>query len=220
VDAASTRPRRWPLIAKRGFDLVVGCLTLVLVSPVMLTIGIVTLVTMGRPVLFRQTRVGRDGTPFRMLKFRSMEVDAHDRLHELSEYNQRSGPLFKIHEDPRVTPFGRLLRVTSLDELPQLFNVLGGSMSLVGPRPALFEEREGFPPGLLEREQLRPGITGLWQVEAREDPDFDKYHDLDLEYLRTWSIWLDVWLLCRTPLAVARHVLHHWRARHELRSPI
>src|SRR5207248_7770074 len=135
------------------------------------------------------TRVGRGGRAFTMFKFRSMVVDAHDQLDDLRPENQRIGPLFKLHRDPRVTRVGRVLRATSLDELPQLFNVLGGSMSLVGPRPALFDERANFPPDLLERETLRPGITGLWQVEARLDPSFDRYHDLDLEYMRSHSSW-------------------------------
>ena len=182
-----------------------------LLSPLLLVIAVAVLVSSGRPILYRQTRVGRFGTPFTMLKFRSMEIDAHDRVHELHDHNERRGPLFKIHQDPRVTPVGWFLRFTSLDELPQLCNVLGGTMSLVGPRPALYEERKNFPTGLLEREQVRPGITGLWQVEARLDPDFDEYHRLDLEYVRNWTLWLDLRLLCRTPVVILRDSLRHLR---------
>ena len=140
--------------------------------------------------------------PFTMFKFRSMVHDAHEQLDDLREHNVRRGPLFKIHEDPRVTKAGRFLRVTSLDELPQFFNVFGGSMSLVGPRPALYEERGSFPPELLAREQMRPGITGLWQVHARHDPDFDKYHALDLEYVKSWTLFGDLVLLVRTPFVI------------------
>jgi lipopolysaccharide/colanic/teichoic acid biosynthesis glycosyltransferase len=189
-------------IAKRCFDLVVAACGVALLLPVFLVITVAVLVSEGCPIFYRQTRVGRYGQPFTMLKFRTMVLDAHDRRHELSDDNQRAGPLFKLHPDPRVTRLGRFLRATSLDELPQLFNVVGGTMSMVGPRPALFEERQDFPQELLEREQLRPGITGLWQVEARSDPNFDRYRELDLEYLHSRTLWLDVKLLCRTPAAV------------------
>ena len=196
------------LRCKRCFDLVIGGLTLLLLLPLFAVIALWVLISSGRPVLYRQTRVGRHGQPFTMFKFRSMVPDAHDQRHDLQEHNERRGPLFKIHHDPRVTTVGRFLRVTSLDELPQFFNVFGGSMSLVGPRPALYEERESFPPELLAREQTRPGITGLWQVEARRDPDFDRYHELDLEYVRSWTLWLDVRLLVRTPFVIVREFLH------------
>ena len=174
-----------------------------LLSPLFLVIAVAILVTEGRPVLYRQKRVGRYGGPFTMLKFRSMVADAHDQLQDLQGHNERTGPLFKIHQDPRVTRVGGFLRLHSLDELPQLFNVLGGTMSLVGPRPALYEEREHFPPALLEREVLPPGITGMWQVEERSNPDFDVYHRLDLEYVHHWSLWLDIKLLARTPFVTA-----------------
>jgi lipopolysaccharide/colanic/teichoic acid biosynthesis glycosyltransferase len=203
---SQSRPK---LACKRIFDVVIGTLLLLLLSPLFLVIAVAVLIADGRPVLYRQERVGRYGRPFTMLKFRSMVTDAHDQLDELQHHNERTGPLFKIHRDPRVTRVGRFLRATSLDELPQFFNVLGGSMSLVGPRPALFQERESFPPELLEREDLRPGITGLWQVEARSDPDFDHYHRLDLEYVREWSLWLDVKLLVRTPFVVIREAAAH-----------
>lgn len=204
---------RFELTIKRTFDLVVGSLLVVVLSPLLLVISAAILIAEGRPVLYRQRRVGRCGEPFTMLKFRSMIADAHDRLDDLQDHNERVGPLFKIHRDPRVTRAGRFLRATSLDELPQFFNVLGGTMSLVGPRPALFEERENFPAELLKREELRPGLTGLWQVEARSDPDFDRYHQLDLDYVRNWSLWLDVKLLARTPLVVARDAIAHARRR-------
>jgi lipopolysaccharide/colanic/teichoic acid biosynthesis glycosyltransferase len=189
-------------------DVVGGTLGVILFSPVLVVIAVAVLVSQGRPVIYRQTRVGRHGRPFTMFKFRSMVTDAHERLHEVRDNNQRSGPLFKLDDDPRVTHVGQFLRVTSLDELPQLFNVIAGSMSLVGPRPALFEERESFPPELLERETLRPGLTGRWQIEARPDPNFDRYHNLDLLYVRTYTLWGDLGILLRTPGVVVRDA---WR---------
>jgi len=213
LDGASRNgsARRWSRLrpaSKRAFDVAGGTLGVIVLSPVFLAIAIAVRVSEGGPVIFRQTRVGRDGQPFTMLKFRSMVTDAHERLHEVQEHNERCGPLFKLHDDPRATRVGQFLRITSLDELPQLFNVIGGSMSLVGPRPALFEERASFPTELLEREVLRPGLTGRWQVEARLDPDFDRYHHLDLLYVRTYTLWGDLGILVRTPSVVVRDA---WR---------
>jgi lipopolysaccharide/colanic/teichoic acid biosynthesis glycosyltransferase len=205
--------------AKRAFDIAFASVAVVLLSPVLLVIAAAILVSEGRPVLYHQLRVGRHGEPFMMLKFRSMVADAHDQLHELLEHNERTGPLFKIRRDPRVTRVGRFLRFTSLDELPQLFNVLRGTMSMVGPRPALYEERARFPMVLLEREVLRPGITGLWQVEARSDPDFDRYHQLDLVYVHSWTLWLDVKLLVCTPWVIAREVIRQLRRPHGAAAP-
>jgi lipopolysaccharide/colanic/teichoic acid biosynthesis glycosyltransferase len=186
------------------FDLVGAVVLVVLLLPVFAGIALWLLVSNGRPLLYKQTRVGRHGHPFTMIKFRSMVHDAHDQRHDLREHNERTGPLFKIGKDPRVTKAGRFLRASSLDELPQLFNVIGGTMSLVGPRPALYEERESFPPELLAREQVRPGITGLWQIKARHDPDFDRYHELDLRYVTSWTLADDLSILARTPIVVSR----------------
>lgn len=207
MTGGAARWRRVRLGAKRGLDLAVAGLTLVVCSPLVALIAAAIVVTEGRPVLFRQTRVGRFGRPFTMLKFRTMEHDAHGRVHELRHRNERHAPLFKLADDPRVTRVGRVLRRTSLDELPQLLNVLQGSMSMVGPRPALPEERASFPPALLEREALPQGITGLWQVNARDEPDFRKYSEFDLEYVRTWTLRRDIGLLCRTPFVVVRGAL-------------
>jgi lipopolysaccharide/colanic/teichoic acid biosynthesis glycosyltransferase len=199
---------RFRLAAKRSFDVFFGVFALVVLSPIFLLIAMALWLSEGRPVIYRQTRVGRCGHAFRMYKFRSMVTDAHERLDEVRGENERSGPLFKAQSDPRCTSIGRLLRLTSLDELPQLFNVISGSMSLVGPRPALFEERQGFPTELLEREVLRPGLTGLWQVQARNDPDFDRYKQLDLLYVRAFSFWRDFGILLATPIVVIRDA---WR---------
>jgi lipopolysaccharide/colanic/teichoic acid biosynthesis glycosyltransferase len=199
-----TRDRRIRLRVKRGLDLVLATVGIVVFSPLIGLIAVVILLDDGRPVLFRQTRVGRYGQPFTMLKFRTMEDGAHARALELQHRNTRHAPLFKVADDPRVTRVGRLLRRTSFDELPQLVNVLQGVMSMVGPRPALFEERADFPPALLEREALPQGITGLWQVNARRESDFNRYSQLDLDYVHNWSLRRDLWLLCQTPFVVAR----------------
>jgi len=184
---------------------------LVLAAPMLGLIALVILVADGRPVLFRQTRVGRDGRPFTMFKFRTMVPGAETRLNDVAHQNERNGPLFKAGDDPCVTRVGKVLRHTSLDELPQLFNVLTGSMSVVGPRPALYREREQFPPELLAREAMPPGITGLWQLDGRTDPDFGKYTELDLRYVREWSLWLDLRVLVRTPAVVVRHAWGEFR---------
>ena len=147
---------------------------------------------------YSQQRVGRHGRSFRMWKLRTMVVDAENRRDELDEYNARTGPLFKAVDDPRVTPVGRLLRALSIDELPQLFNVITGSMTLVGPRPALASEVQEFDVELLRRLDVVPGITGLWQVEARDNPNFSAYRRLDLFYLDNWSVSLDLVILLLT----------------------
>jgi lipopolysaccharide/colanic/teichoic acid biosynthesis glycosyltransferase len=208
--AAPRTARHLPgrLAAKRTLDVVGAAVLLVVLAPVAFVVALDVAIRDGRPVLYRQQRVGRDGVLFTMVKFRTMAPDADRRLAELADRNQRSGPLFKVADDPRVTRSGRWLRTTSLDELPQLVNVLAGSMSLVGPRPALPEERADFPAELLAREQVRPGLTGPWQLDGRLRSDFDSYRRLDLEYVRTWSIRRDVRLLLRTPGVVIRHA---WR---------
>jgi lipopolysaccharide/colanic/teichoic acid biosynthesis glycosyltransferase len=154
-------------------------------------------------VLFKQTRVGTNGVHFKLYKFRTMVVDAEARLGALAERNDRSGPLFKMANDPRVTRVGRFLRASSLDELPQVFNVLRGDMSLVGPRPALPAEVAMFDEELRDRTRVKPGITGLWQIEARDNPSFTAYRRLDLYYVENWSVSLDIVIL----LATVEHVI-------------
>ena len=164
--------------------------------------AVAILVADGRPLFFRQWRVGRDGVPFKMYKFRTMVRGAEQRLSDCSG-NERQGPLFKLTRDPRVTPLGRLLRRSSLDELPQLFNVLGGTMSLVGPRPALPVEVEFFSAEFRNlRHQVKPGMTGLWQVQARDQPSFEAYERLDAFYARHRTIGMDLAILVRTAPAV------------------
>ena len=150
------------------------------------------------PVLFKQTRVGTDGNLFKVYKFRTMVVDAEARLAALAASNERTGPLFKMDKDPRVTRVGRFLRASSLDELPQILNVLTGDMSLVGPRPALPSEVAAFDEELRDRTKVKPGITGLWQIEARDNPSFSAYRRLDLYYVENWSVSLDIVILFAT----------------------
>jgi len=150
-------------------------------------------------VLFRQKRCGLNGRPFTLLKFRTMVAGAEERLSELSHLNEMSGPVFKIARDPRLTPAGKLLRRFSIDELPQLWNVLKGDMSLVGPRPPLPEEVARYEPWQRRRLSMKPGLTCLWQISGRNEiPDFDRWMALDLKYIDTWTPFLDLKILMLT----------------------
>lgn len=189
---------RTQLFVKRVFDLVVASLIIIVASPVLIIVAIAIKLNDRGPVFFRQQRVGLDGQHFGLMKFRTMVVDAEQQLHALQAANERHGPLFKMTHDPRVTRVGRYLRESSLDELPQLFNVLRGEMSLVGPRPALPSEVTNFQPELRARESVMPGISGLWQVEARDNPSFEAYRRLDLFYVENWSVTLDLLILVAT----------------------
>jgi exopolysaccharide biosynthesis polyprenyl glycosylphosphotransferase len=191
------------LAAKRMLDVALSAIALVVLSPILAAIAIAIVRDDGRPVFFRQERLGLHGRPFRVIKFRSMARDAETRLAELQDRNEIQGRAFKITDDPRVTRTGRFLRRTSLDELPQLVNVLRGEMSLVGPRPPLPGEVDGYDLWHRRRLSMKPGITGLWQVRARREPEFDRWVAADLEYIDRWSLWLDVKILARTiPAAV------------------
>jgi lipopolysaccharide/colanic/teichoic acid biosynthesis glycosyltransferase len=179
-------------------DVVVAAGALLALSPLMAGIAVWIWRTDGRPVLFRQQRVGEHGRRFTLLKFRTMTRDAEERLAELAAINEIRGRAFKLTDDPRLTRSGRFLRRTSLDELPQLVNVLRGEMSLVGPRPPLPREVEGYDVWHRRRLSMKPGMTGLWQVSARREPDFDRWVNVDLEYIDRWSLWLDVKIMLRT----------------------
>jgi exopolysaccharide biosynthesis polyprenyl glycosylphosphotransferase len=191
---------------KRGLDVVVAGLALVVLSPLFLAVAVAIVLGDRGPVFYRQTRVGRDGREFEVWKFRTMVPDADAQVAALAAANERRGPLFKVARDPRRTRVGRVLEATSLDELPQLINVVRGEMSLVGPRPALPREVAQFDAELLERLQVLPGITGLWQVEARENPSFGAYRRLDLYYVENWSLGLDLAILAGTVHAVASRI--------------
>lgn len=191
-------------VVKRLFDVVVAATLLVLLAPVLVVVALVIKLDSRGPVLFVQDRVGVEGSAFRMFKFRSMAVDAEDRLAELADRNQGSGVLFKIKDDPRVTRAGRVLRRLSLDELPQLVNVLEGTMSLVGPRPPLPEEVEAYEQHVRRRLLVKPGLTGLWQVSGRSNLSWQDSVRLDLYYVENWSLAGDLIILLRTFRAVFR----------------
>lgn len=191
-------------IAKGVFDRVMAVLLLVALSPALLGIAATIAIRDGRPVFFRQERVGRDGTLFGCWKFRTMVRDAEVRLRGLRDRNVAGGPLFKVPDDPRVTPIGRALRRHSLDELPQLFNVLSGEMSLVGPRPPLAVEVETYDARAARRLLVKPGMTGLWQVQGRSDLPWDEGVYLDLMYIDHWSPLLDLVIMARTLRTVVR----------------
>lgn len=193
------------LIVKRMIDIIGSLVGLVLLSPLLLATAVAIRVSDGAPILFRQTRVGLHGRPFVIFKFRTMVVDAEERLEEVRHLNERHGAAFKATDDPRMTRIGRWLRVSSIDELPQLWNVLTGSMSLVGPRPPLPDEVDEYDVWHRRRLSMKPGITGLWQVEARHEPDFDQWVEHDLVYIDGWSIWLDVKILLKTIPALVAH---------------
>lgn len=190
------------LALKYGLDPLLAAALLVLLSPLLLVVAAAIVATMGRPVLYAQDRAGLHGRTFKMLKFRSMVADADQRKAALAADNEMTGPVFKITNDPRVTPLGRFIRATSIDELPQLFNVLTGSMSLVGPRPLPVAEQEQIRGWQRRRLSMKPGITGLWQVSGRSNLDFEEWMQLDLKYVEQWSLTLDFILLLRTIPAV------------------
>lgn len=189
-------------VAKSVFDWLGAALFTVLVSPLLLVIAIAIKATSRGPVFYTQERVGRNGRGFRMIKFRSMVADADAHLSELEVQDEGNGVLFKIRQDPRVTPVGRLLRRLSLDELPQLFNVLNGSMRLVGPRPPLPREVEKYAQHIERRLLVKPGITGLWQVSGRSDLSWEESVRLDLAYVENWTVFGDLLILARTARAV------------------
>ena len=190
--------------AKRAIDIVGATVGLLAGAPVALCIALAIRITSGKRVLFKQTRVGIDGKLFTMYKFRTMVLDAEERRHELAGQNEADGLLFKIADDPRVTRVGKVLRPLGLDELPQLLNVLKGDMSLVGPRPALPIEVEMYDQRLRSRLWVKPGLTGLWQINGRHELSFDEYAQYDLHYVNNWSLTLDLWVLLATLPALVR----------------
>jgi exopolysaccharide biosynthesis polyprenyl glycosylphosphotransferase len=193
-----------PHLLKNIFDRVIGCTLLLLAAPVLVVVALLVRLTSSGPALFRQTRVGRAGVEFSMLKFRSMCVDAEDRKKELEALSEGNGVLFKLRDDPRVTRVGHYLRRFSLDELPQLVNVLRGEMSLVGPRPPLPAEVATYAIDDARRMLVKPGLTGLWQVSGRSDLSWDETVRLDLYYVENWSLGFDLAIIVRTIWAVAR----------------
>lgn len=197
----------WPLVAKRILDFSLALVMLVLASPVMIMVAILIKLTSPGPVLFTQSRIGHNKRKFLIYKFRTMVVDAEKKMQHIEHLNEVSGPVFKIKNDPRTTAVGRILRKTSIDELPQLFNVLKGDMSLVGPRPLPVRDYEGFSEDWHRRRfSVRPGITCLWQVHGRNNIPFETWMELDMQYIDQWSLMLDLKILARTIPTVLKGV--------------
>src|ERR1039458_4989587 len=186
------------LLLKRVVDIFFSIVALVALAPVVLAVAIAVKLDSRGPIFYSSERIGKKGRVFRCTKFRTMVRDAEKRRADVMHMNERDGVLFKISNDPRITNVGRFLRKYSLDELPQFFNVLKGDMSIVGPRPPLASEVQEYKLGHLRRLDVTPGITGLWQVQARQDPSFDSYISLDVTYIDNWSIWLDLKIIGRT----------------------
>ena len=208
-DAVITHSRSWmeggPILAKRILDFSVSGVAVALLSPLLLAVAILIKVTSPGPVLFVQKRLGLNKRHFNVYKFRTMVADAEKRIVEIEHLNEVSGPVFKIKNDPRITPLGRFLRKTSIDELPQLLNVLIGNMSLVGPRPLPVRDYQGFNADWqCRRFSVKPGITCLWQVQGRSSIPFETWMELDLQYIDKWSLWLDFQILLRTVPAVLK----------------
>lgn len=200
----SSRLSGWQLAAKRAFDFTVS----IAVSPLVVALGLITAVLIKvdspGPVFFKQKRIGKQGKPFLLYKFRSMYKDADAIVEKLNDLNEADGPIFKIRKDPRITRVGAILRKISMDELPQFINVMKGEMSLVGPRPPLPREVDKYNDYQRGRLAVRPGLTCLWQVQGRSNIPFDRWVELDLEYIRCQSLWLDLKILFKTIPAVLK----------------
>ncbi len=194
----------WRAVAKRLFDMLASLAACLVLAPVFVVVALLIKRGSDGPVLFKQSRVGKDGLPFDVFKFRTMVVNAEELMADLMEDNEGAGPLFKMKDDPRVTRIGGFLRKTSLDELPQLWNVVRGEMSLVGPRPALASEMAEWEADLYGRLRVRPGITGMWQVSGRSETSFEEYTRLDLYYVDNWSLVVDLAILAKTIPAVLK----------------
>jgi exopolysaccharide biosynthesis polyprenyl glycosylphosphotransferase len=197
---SSTPQASWQSVMKQVIDFAIALVMAVMLTPVFAVVAVMIKLTSPGPILFKQKRCGLNGQPFTIFKFRTMRTDAEQRKHELAAMNEMSGPVFKIKNDPRITPIGKFLRKFSIDEFPQLFNVLRGEMSLVGPRPLPVDEVKRFD-DLAHRRRLsvKPGLTCLWQVSGRNDvSDFRDWVRLDLEYIDNWSLWLDLKIMWRT----------------------
>ena len=203
--AVQAESRLFYHICKRIMDVVCSAAALAVLSPIFLAVAVAIKLEDKGPVIFTQNRTGKDGKVFRMYKFRSMYVDAEKRRSELLARNEADGPLFKIADDPRVTKVGRFIRRTSIDELPQLVNILKGEMSIVGPRPLVTYEQNQCTEYQAQRLLVKPGLTCIWQVSGRSDPSFDELIEMDLEYIRNQSLWLDIKLILKTVVVVFTH---------------
>lgn len=200
---ASIKPVRYAFF-KRLLDIIAATTLIVLTFPLVVLISILVKLTSRGPVFYKSERVGLGGKRITFVKFRTMCADADAKLAGLIDKNEKDGPIFKIKSDPRITPIGRLLRKFSLDELPQLFTVLQGDMSMVGPRPPLVREVEEYDERTMQRLTVKPGITCFWQVMGRSDLSFEQWIELDLKYIEEMSFWLDMRIICLTPVAVLK----------------
>lgn len=189
---------------KRGFDLGVSLLLLAIFLPLFVVLALLVKLTSRGSVFYASTRIGRCGKPFKFLKFRTMYQDADKRLADLMEQNEKDGPIFKMKDDPRITPVGRFLRKYSLDELPQLLHVVRGEMSMVGPRPPVPREVEQYDEVARERLTIKPGLTCYWQIQGRSNLSFEEWMALDHKYMQEMSFWTDVKILIQTPKAVLK----------------
>ncbi|MEA2554374.1 MAG: hypothetical protein QOJ65_2550 [Fimbriimonadaceae bacterium] len=189
---------------KRVLDLVVASILLIVFMPLLLLIALLVRVTSRGPIIYMCRRVGKGGRTFRFVKFRTMYTDADSRLAELLQCNEKDGPIFKMKNDPRITPIGRILRRTSLDELPQLLNVVRGSMSLVGPRPPLPREVELYDNFAARRLSVKPGMTCYWQISGRSNLSFEEWMQLDNKYIEEMGFWTDLKILVKTVPAILR----------------
>lgn len=185
-------------ISKRGIDIVGSLAGITLLSPLYLVVAIWIKLDSKGPIIFSQERVGLNGKRFNMYKFRSMVINAEELKEKLAKQNERKGPMFKIKEDPRVTKIGKFIRKTSIDELPQLINILKGEMSIVGPRPSLPKEVEQFEDWMMTRLEVKPGLTCFWQVQGRDDIPFEEWMELDVKYVRERNLLLDIKLILKT----------------------
>lgn len=186
------------LVCKRAMDIFASLLGLIILSPLLIIISILIKLESSGPVLFKQERVGLKGKHFIMYKFRSMVINAEELKAKLESQNEMSGPMFKIKNDPRITKVGRFIRKTSIDELPQLINILKGEMSLVGPRPSLPSEVEMFEKWMLRRLDAKPGLTCYWQVRGRNSIGFEEWMEMDVDYVNNRELWIDIKLIFKT----------------------
>lgn len=185
-------------VSKRALDVIASFLGLVILSPILLIAAILIKLESKGPAIFSQSRIGLNGKEFKMYKFRSMVQNAEELKEKLAKQNEMSGPMFKMKNDPRVTKVGKFIRKTSIDELPQLLNILKGDMTLVGPRPSLPREVEKFESWMLKRLEVKPGLTCYWQVSGRNNIDFYEWMKLDLKYVNDMGFWLDIKLIFKT----------------------
>lgn len=197
-ESESTRGFSFYEAIKRLIDIICSFVGILVLSPLFIIIAIIIKFTSKGPVFFSQKRVGRNGKEFDMYKFRSMVVNAEELKEKLAAQNEMSGPMFKMKDDPRVTKVGKFIRKTSLDELPQLWNILKGDMSLVGPRPSLPKEVAQFDEWMYKRLEVKPGLTCYWQVSGRNNIDFEDWMKLDVKYVEEKNLWIDIKLICKT----------------------